>query len=608
MSDAIRAPKATEPPWRGSCNDLAVPDATTSPTDGCAQLGSPVASAAPPAVSASSALDPAPEWGVFEGDVLGRYRLVRELGRGANGQVWEALDPALDVRVAIKVLATDSSPKSTERLLREARAAARLRHEAIVRATDFGAHDGRPYLVLEHLEGQTLEAYVRGNGAIDAIDAARLMLPLLDGLDTAHRAGVVHRDIKPDNIFLTSTATGILPKLLDFGVAVDIRGAEDRLTAGGTLIGTPAFMSPEQALGRADVDGRADVWGMAVTFYECISQREAFPCTDLADLLNKVLTVMPPSFAGISGADDALFELFERALAKDREERFPSARAFGEALAAWLSGHGIAEDCNGRSLAATWGAGPVSSLSAATLTSIYGPDGEVSSIPRGPSSGNIVVTPAPPRSSPSAPAFGPRGGVFLSSPSLSSSPLPPTSTPSWHHETGSFGATIRATDSALHHLHLHTHTSDPVAADPTPPVALRPRRNLALAAACLLSAVFIGSWALYPTATLSAANAGQNLAAPEQRVATPSAESAPAAPSQVSQSEGTEPGQPGASVSVPAEASASPSAAPPDVSPIVINDPAPTTTALPKSRRLVSRPPKSKPKKDKVGWPTDVAR
>jgi eukaryotic-like serine/threonine-protein kinase len=528
--------------------------------------------------------------------VLGRYRLVRELGRGANGQVWEALDPALDVRVAIKVLATDSSPKSTERLLREARAAARLRHEAIVRATDFGAHEGRPFLVLEHLEGQTLEAYVRSNGPLDAVDAARLMLPLLDGLETAHAAGVVHRDIKPDNIFLTSTATGILPKLLDFGVAVDLRGSDERLTAGGTLIGTPAFMSPEQALGRADIDGRADVWGMAVTFYECISQREAFPCTDLADLLNKVLTAMPPSFVGASGADDALFALFERALAKAREDRFPSARAFGEALAFWLSGHGVAEDCNGRSLSATWGVAPVSSLSATTLASIVGPDGEISTIPRGPSSGNIVVTPSPPRSS---------GGVFLSSPALSSSPLPPTTSPSWHHETGSFSATIRATDSVLQSL--HTNTSDPVAADPTPLAPPRPRRNLALAAACLLSAIIISTWAFFPAASGSAMQAASTLATPDQRVASPSAEPAPPVPdtSQASAPAEQDASPAGLGAALLASAAPSASAAPPDVSPVVINDPVPAATApTAKPKRLVSRPPK--PKKERVGWPTVV--
>jgi serine/threonine-protein kinase len=300
------------------------------------------------------------EWGVSPGDQLGRYRLVRELGRGANGQVWEAHDPTLDVHVAIKVLSKDSSARGTERLVREARAAARLRHHAIVRATDFGAHEGRPYLVLEHLVGETLENRVRRRGPLAAIEGVRQMLPLLDALHFAHEGGIVHRDVKPDNIFLAeeSGRPGLpCPKLLDFGVAVDTRGSEPRLTSGGALIGTPAFMSPEQASGRRDIDRRADVWAMAVTYYECISGREAFRCSDLADLLEQVMTATPVTFAGLSGADEALFTIFRRALAKDREERFPTARSFGNALARWLVTQGVADDCNGRSLTAGWTVG-----------------------------------------------------------------------------------------------------------------------------------------------------------------------------------------------------------------------------------------------------------
>ena len=217
------------------------------------------------------------EWKV--GDVVGdRYELRRELGQGAGGMVFEALHRFTHRSTAVKVVSPDV-PRSlvaeqNARLIREARALAAVRHPGIVEVLDGGVlPDGSPFIVLEMLDGRTLEGLIAARGKLSREDAVAVGLQLCDSLDALHRAGVVHRDLKPGNVFVVRDRDGIERlKLLDFGIA-QVKGTEqDKLTGIGALIGTPAYMSPEQLLA-IDVDHRADVYALGVTLFECLTGR-----------------------------------------------------------------------------------------------------------------------------------------------------------------------------------------------------------------------------------------------------------------------------------------------------------------------------------------------
>ena len=196
------------------------------------------------------------------GEVLAeKYRLERELATGGMGTVWIARNLALDADVAIKVLhANNTEPNPTDRLLREARAVARLGHPSIVRVFDVGyASNGMPFLVMELLRGADLRKTVTSQGRLDAITAVKVLLPIAHALATAHDAGIIHRDLKPENIFLTRQAgTGVRPILLDFGIAKVWTEPSHRLTQQGAILGSPEFMSPEQACGD-EVTHRSDI-------------------------------------------------------------------------------------------------------------------------------------------------------------------------------------------------------------------------------------------------------------------------------------------------------------------------------------------------------------
>ncbi len=196
------------------------------------------------------------------GDVLGdKYRLLTELGVGGMGAVWLAHYEALDMEVAIKVIRADIKEAGgkavTERLIREAQAAARLGHPAIVRIIDFGETDRRdPFIVMELLEGEDLASALDRRGRIDAVRTIRIMLPIAHALAAAHDKGIVHRDIKPENVFFAQLEDGsVQPKVIDFGVAKVERQAHERLTMAGALLGSPGYMPPEMARGD-DADAR----------------------------------------------------------------------------------------------------------------------------------------------------------------------------------------------------------------------------------------------------------------------------------------------------------------------------------------------------------------
>jgi len=275
--------------------------------------------------------------GFHAGLVLdGRYRLERPLAEGGMGSVWVAHQITLEREVAVKVLRVAAGP-ARARLQREALSLAAVHHPAIVEIYDYGeTAEGTPYLVMELVRGETVGARLHREGALPTQAAVALVLPLLEGLAVAHRAGVVHRDIKPDNVVLTAGATGVSPKLLDFGIARLDRAGDARLTAEGGFLGTPAYMAPEQVKG-AVADERADVWGVGALLYELVTARAPFGHEDLVAVIRRVLDEPPSYPREARDFDGKLWGILMAALRKEPGERTSTALAFHAALSGWLA-------------------------------------------------------------------------------------------------------------------------------------------------------------------------------------------------------------------------------------------------------------------------------
>jgi serine/threonine-protein kinase len=269
----------------------------------------------------------------LEGRLLGgRYRVMRRLGAGGMGVVFAALQEDLQRRVAIKVVA-GCSPKAVERFRREALAAAELGHPNIVQVTDFQSNPGEPpFIVMEMLEGESLQTLLQREPLLPAERAAFIATQMLAALSAAHAAGIVHRDVKPANVFLMRTsALGDLVKVLDFGIAKFVRdGADTR----GDMSGTPAYMAPEQVCGPR-VDARADVYAVGGCLFEMLSGRRPFAGLATRDLLTAlVCDPAPPLLDVAAWVDPRLAAIVDRALAKDPDARYPSALAMARDLAA----------------------------------------------------------------------------------------------------------------------------------------------------------------------------------------------------------------------------------------------------------------------------------
>jgi serine/threonine protein kinase len=291
--------------------------------------------------------------------IAGKYRLERLLGEGGQACVWQAQNLALDVGVAIKFVpvAPGNAPQIA-RLQLEARTAARLRHPGIVRVFDFGQTDvGDSFLVMELLEGQSLADMLATSTRLTPEQALRILLPIAEAIGAAHDHGIVHRDIKPDNIFLSTFEQQLLqPKLLDFGVAKvgDVLTPHTHLTRAGTVVGSPAYLSPEQARGEANIDHRSDIWAFAATLYQTIAGRLPFWQETYNALLWSIVEDEPTPTVELGAGDAALWEIIRRGLAKPKAERWESMQAFGRALAAWLVTRGVADDVTGAPLRSRW--------------------------------------------------------------------------------------------------------------------------------------------------------------------------------------------------------------------------------------------------------------
>lgn len=279
--------------------------------------------------------------GAFEvGDVLdGRYQLLRELGRGAAGAVYEARHLFTGRFVAVKLVApqpgTWSLGELRARLEREGRALASIHHPGVVEVLDGGVtSDGAPFIVMEMLNGRTLEGLIAARGTISPANTIALGLQLCSALEAVHRAGVVHRDVKPTNIIVVRDDHGVEHvKLVDFGIARVSDPSAEKLTGIGAVIGTPAYMSPEQLLALDNLDGSADLYSVGVTMFECLSGKMPYPGTYAQVLLQASSASPAPSLR--SAAPEVPFELcdvVDQAIAKTKANRFQSARELEAAL------------------------------------------------------------------------------------------------------------------------------------------------------------------------------------------------------------------------------------------------------------------------------------
>jgi eukaryotic-like serine/threonine-protein kinase len=312
------------------------------------------------------------------GTLVGSYRIAHKIGEGGMGEVYLAVQPKIGSRVAVKVLSQQcsESPTLVDRFFAEARAVNVIRHDGIVSVFDLETlPNGRPYIVMEYLEGASLAALIRTRGALPLGTLTTMLGQVLDALAAAHDQSIVHRDLKPDNVFITR---GGRVKLLDFGIAKlrpDLGGVSDA-TRTGSLLGTPHYMSPEQARGMP-VDLRSDLYAAGVILFEAATGRRPYPdATTLYELLKAHVEQMPPQPSLFRREIPPAFdEIMLRAMQKNPVHRFQSAREFAGALAAAAHALPPASFAPISSLCGAAGAAPQPSRPPAPFTpsSAYGP-------------------------------------------------------------------------------------------------------------------------------------------------------------------------------------------------------------------------------------------
>ena len=261
----------------------------------------------------------------------GKYRLDRLIGRGGMGVVYEAENLRLGRRVAVKVLLRghEAGSAARKRFEREAKAAGTIGHPNVVQVFDVGVMpDGVPFMVMELLSGQSLAKMLSVRGALDPEKSRAIAMQVCAGLQAVHEAQVIHRDLKPDNVFLTTAGV----KLVDFGVSKAFDETMS-LTKTGMVVGTPYYLSPEQARGEKDVDHRVDLWAAGVVLYEMLTGTLPFQGANYNALIAKILTSRPPRPSTLRPKlSAAIDEVVMRALAFAPEDRYQSARAMRRAL------------------------------------------------------------------------------------------------------------------------------------------------------------------------------------------------------------------------------------------------------------------------------------
>ncbi len=268
--------------------------------------------------------------GTQVGDLLGgKYVLEAELGSGGMGVVYRARNTKLNLPVAVKVLHDELAkrPGFVARFLREARAATMVRHPNVVEVLDVDAASGVPYIVMELLEGVSLAEYhVTKGGLLSVADVLEFLGPVMEALGEAHEKGVVHRDLKPDNVFLATERERLVPKLLDFGISA-IRNDEQRVTVTGSTLGTPRYMAPEQVRLTRDADARSDVWSLGIMMYELLSGTHPFDGESAGAIYVAIATHEPPPLEKIvRDIPRSVSRIVARCMRRDPTERYTSTR------------------------------------------------------------------------------------------------------------------------------------------------------------------------------------------------------------------------------------------------------------------------------------------
>lgn len=291
-----------------------------------------------------TALSESPAARAALGRSIGRYQLLDVLGSGGMGTVYRARQAQLEKLVAVKLLDPLRAGKqgAMTRFLREARAAAQIRHPHVVEVFDVGFDDGNAFLVMELLDGHDLAAHLAMRGRLELPEALELLAPVLAGVRAAHEAGVVHRDLKPSNIFLARRGrTLVNPVVLDFGVSRLLDDEElglGTVTSADTLIGTAAYVAPEQAKHSRLADDRSDQYALGVILYECVTGERPFRGESTYELLHAIATAAVPPPSELNPALPPAFDdVVLRALSRDPEQRFADLDDFAAALMAFAA-------------------------------------------------------------------------------------------------------------------------------------------------------------------------------------------------------------------------------------------------------------------------------
>jgi serine/threonine-protein kinase len=276
--------------------------------------------------------------------VAGRYRLDRLLGRGGMGEVWAAEQTITRKKVAVKFLAGAAalSDETRRRFIREARAACAVQHPNVVEVHDVVEADAdTPAMVMELLRGESLEAKLQRDGKLALEEALSIVLRVVSAVGTAHTLGIIHRDIKPDNIFIAETPEGTEVKVLDFGIA-KIATNDDgeqtaNLTATGSMLGTPYYMSPEQAFGEKRIDHRADIWSIGIVLYRCLSGQLPTQADNLGQILKVIMTRSIPKLGAVAPElPKPISALVDRMLGYSPSERPADLREVKAAIESFL--------------------------------------------------------------------------------------------------------------------------------------------------------------------------------------------------------------------------------------------------------------------------------
>jgi eukaryotic-like serine/threonine-protein kinase len=262
--------------------------------------------------------------------VANRYELERVVGEGGMGVVWAASDRKTGNRVALKFLREDraSDVRHQERLLREAKAAAAVRHPNVATVHEvLETATGRPFLVMDLLQGEPLAARLARDGTLPLPECARVLGAVVDAIQAAHGSGIIHRDLKPENIFLLGAGTSPPSvRVLDFGIAKTVEREDTThapsLTTTGTMLGTPYYMAPEQIFGDNDVDGKADVWALGVVLYECLSGKRPTQATGVGQVLKVIMNdAIPPLSEVAPDVPTDVAALVSKMLSRRRDDR-----------------------------------------------------------------------------------------------------------------------------------------------------------------------------------------------------------------------------------------------------------------------------------------------